>query len=351
MIGWVFVGFVVFLVLIEVYSLLWLPKNLRFHYDVDMDLSEPGEVVTMRLRLRNIGLFPIFLAGLSVQFDDSVKIEEDETWCRRHLESSFSDQSVRFNLSLPARGLFKTRVRFSFKDRGYHVLGRVYLETGDFLGLKSAVVSFDPEIKITCTAAYLEDESVSRDLGGILGDVSVRRFVFDDPTLVVGYREYSGREPMKMISWRQSAKMGRLMVKVNDFTTDSDIAVLVNMEDTKPKYKERGLMMARCVCEELENRKIPYAFKSNGDLFEAGKGMGKAHLRSILKLIGTARPACYYSFSDLVDDCISYRGFKRSYVVVTPHLDDEGEAALSRLQRYSDLDICVLYEDDEEEEV
>jgi len=195
------------------------------------------------------------------------------------------------------------------------------------------------------------DDSVLKDFGGIMGDVSVRRFIFDDPTLAVGYREYTGREPMKQISWKQTAKLGRVMVRVNDFTADSDIAVLVNMEDAKPRHRERGLQIARSVCEQLESRKIPYSFISNGDLFSVKKGLGKGHLMSILRLIGAARPACYQSFSDLVDDCTMVRGPRRSYVVVTPHLEDEGLGALERLQMHSDLEICVIYEDDEEGEI
>ena len=43
-------------------------------------------------------------------------------------------------------------------------------------------------------------------LSGFLGDVSVRRFIYEDPVLTTGFREYTGREPMKHISWTQSAR-------------------------------------------------------------------------------------------------------------------------------------------------
>ena len=78
------------------------------------------------------------------------------------------------------------------------------------------------------------------------------------------------------------------------------------------------------------------------------KGLGKAHLKTVLRSIGVARPACYRSFPELVDSCVSHRGGKRSYVLVTPRLDDEGMAALDRLRMHSDADVCVLYEDEEE---
>ena len=348
MVALVFVVLLVFLVLIEFYSIRRMPRNIRFFYDTDMNLAEPGEVITVTFRLGNSSSLPMLLTGLSIQFDDVVKIEEDETWQEKHLEKSFSGCSVRYNLTLSPHGMYKGRFRISLKRRGYYELGRVYIETGDFLGLKSEVISRDPALKLTCTARYREDDSAFRDFGGIMGDVSVRRFIHDDPTLTVGYREYTGREPMKMISWNQTAKTGRLMVRVNDHTADSDIAVLVNMEDAKPKHRERGLELARVVCEQLEDRRIPYAFYSNGDLFDVRKGLGKAHLMKVLKAIGVARPACYYGFSDLVDRCVARGNSKRSYVLVTPQLDERGHAALEKLRMHSDLAICVIYEDNDD---
>ena len=58
----------------------------------------------------------------------------------------------------------------------------------------------------------------------------MRRFILDDPSLLVGYREYTGREPMKQISWNQTAKTGRLTVRQNDHTTDRIAMVIVNMD-------------------------------------------------------------------------------------------------------------------------
>lgn len=350
MIGWVFIGLVVFLILIEVYSLGKNTKSLRFRYETDMNLSEPDEIITVRFQLNNITPLPVFYAGLSIHFDGVVKIVEDEAWCEKHLDHSLSGSSVGYNLTLPPFGKYTGKVHIALTKRGFYELGRVYIETGDFLGLKTEVMTLDPSLRLTCTSRMSDDDSVYNDLGGLMGDVSVRRFINDDPTLIVGYREYTGTEPMKMVSWNQTAKMDRLMVRKNDFTADCDIAVLVNMEDAKLKDKERGLEIVRTVCEALEERQIPYSFISNGDLFSVRKGLGKAHLGEILRRIGLSRLAFYSSFADLVDSCVDSRGSmlgNRSYVVVTPELDDEGLAALEKLRRFSDSEVCVIYEDEE----
>ena len=71
-----------------------------------------------------------------------------------------------------------------------------------------------------------ENSNVLRTLGGFLGDISVRRFILEDPLLTVGFREYTGREPMKSISWTQSARVGRPLVKQYDHTVDATVTVL-----------------------------------------------------------------------------------------------------------------------------
>ena len=92
-------------------------------------------------------------------------------------------------------------------------MGRCYLEAGDLLGLNVSVSSTEGNKTIICTAPMAESDPPVNVLGGFLGDISVRRFIMEDPSLLVGYRDYTGYEPMKKISWIQSAKTGKLMVK------------------------------------------------------------------------------------------------------------------------------------------
>ena len=96
--------------------------------------------------------------------------------------------------------------------------------------------------------------------------------------MVLGYRDYSGREPLKQISWNQSAKVGRLIVRQNDFTTDRAAVIIVNIDPTSRKLMEHCLSMTSSVCQLLEREKIPYSMMSNGDLRTLTEGLGASHL-------------------------------------------------------------------------
>src|SRR5699024_304525 len=82
------------------------------------------------------------------------------------------------------------------------------------------------------------------------GDLSVRRLLYEEPVLTVGVREYTGREPMKMISWKQSARRGSWMVNQYDYTTEASVMVLLNL-DSPMLTEERAewcFSAARTVC-------------------------------------------------------------------------------------------------------
>ena len=326
----------------EVLSLTRNNRHVAVRCEVDMRLTEPDEVVTMTYRIRNTAFWPMPFVSFSLLFDDSVEIREEEDWKKAHHVDSLFGKMYSFDVCLLPRRVLRGSVRFSFRERGLHSLGQVYVETGDFLGLRSSVRSFEIPGRLICTARPLPEAPEIQPLGGFLGDVSVRRFILEDPSLVLGYRDYTGAEPMKRISWTQTARTGRLMVKQHDFTVDADVAVLVDVEACKKPSAERCLSLTRTVCDRLEAVQVPYAVLSNGDLFETEKGVGRMHSFEVQRRIGLSRFVRYRRFDELVSQCVRAGLGRRAWIVVAPQVDEALAAALNRLQLASDTRICLL---------
>ena len=345
MIPFLFFGLIAVAIALEIISLKRSLDHVTLTYDFDMKMAEPDELITVSYQVTNTGKLPIFYLGLSFAFDDGVKICEDQAWLDRHTGRSFTGINVSKSFFLMPHSSAKGKFRIALTKRGIYRLGRCYLESGDLFGLSSSVSSNEGDKTVVCTAALAESDPEIEVLGGFLGNISVRRFIMEDPSLLVGYREYTGFEPMKKISWIQTAKTNRLMVKLNDFTLDTDVAVAVNLEKTYATGNdlERVFELARTACEKLEQMRIPYAFMSNGDLRDLPQGYGRGHLSAILKSIGLSGAACYTSFDALVDKCIAANRNNRSYIIVTPYLDEAGLSSLRRLQSVSDHEVCVIY--------
>ena len=330
MIAVVCIGLAAAVILMQFFAAPRALRQLHYEYSFDTALAEPDEKIAYTGKLSNNGFLPVSYITLASLLPEGAVITGRKTNRDAHRLFLLPHRSSRHSLtfSLPGRGVY----------RG----GRYYLETGDFLGFKSRVISERIAAEIIVMPRKCEDESVVKTLGGYIGDISVRRFIIEDPMLTVGYREYTGREPMKKISWPQSARTGKLMVKNSDYTVDINVAVVLNMASGSAGEKEKSLEIVRTVCEQLEEKRIPYQFFSNGDIGELEEGLGRKHLNALMRELGRSGLFSYYSFDSLIERCIRERKRGRSYILITPPLSDENRAELARLSAGSDHEPCIL---------
>ena len=336
------IGVLAAMITAEVLSLTVGIKKVAFRCELNMSLTEPDEVATITYRVRNTSLLPIGFLSFSFLFDEAVEVREDDEWLERHRSGGLFGNMFSFDGFLMPRRVLKGRVHFSLRERGRHNLGKVYIEVGDLLGFKTKVKSLDIPGSMICTARLIDSEPDISALGGFLGDISVRRFIMEDPSLVLGFREYTGNEPMKSISWLQTAKTGRLMVKKHDFTVDTDVAVLMDIEQVDKNTAERCLEILRTVCERLETLRIPYAVHSNGDIFEVEKGGGRAHSFDVQRRIGVSKFVKYKDFASTCRrEAIAGRG-SRGVIVIAPALDVRTREAISAVETATDIKACVL---------
>ena len=248
-------------------------RRVRVSFKTDMDMVEPGEPFTLHFTVKNQSSFPVLYVGFALSFGDMFEVHEDDEWKSRHLEESIYGSTASYRFFLLPHKQFSGKMHISMKKRGIYDLGRSYIEKSDLLGLFPTVRSNDIGIMMICTAKTTDiAEPATR--GGFLGQTSVRRFIHEDPSMMIGYNDYTGREPMKQISWFQTAKRGELTVRQYDHTVDYNVNLVVNMDTDNPLVKEECLSITRTVCEYLEKKKIPYAFYSNGDLFSVREGLG-----------------------------------------------------------------------------
>lgn len=339
----IFAAVVIGIITFEILSLSHINDHIAFRCEANMSLAEPDEVITLSFRVRNTSFLPLMFVGFSVLLDDAAEIHEDEEWIKKYSHGGLFGNMFAFDFFLMPHRTYRGKLHFSFKERGVQRIGRIYLETGDYLGFKSRVDSFDiVKNKVVCTARYCDDAPEIMAMGGFLGDISVRRFICEDPSLVLGYREYTGTEPLKSVSWTQTAKTGRLMVKKHDFTVDTDVAVVFDIEQAEKAVAERCFSLLRTVCDVLEEAHIPYSVHSNGDVFDIEKGGGRQHKFAVHHRIGISRFIKLRRFSDLVDQCIHAGKGRKGCIVITPKLTKEISAGISRLDRASDVPTFVL---------
>ena len=330
---------------------------LHFKGEADHTLAEPGEVITWNATVENHSRLPIPFVRLKEIFPAEAEHYESDAWVHLHCTRLISYYIVEHKLSLRARATAEHKLRMSFSKRGQYFFGSYILSCGDLLGFRES--SKDGPDRSVVIMPERSRQQVSLDaLGGFLGDISVRRFILEDPILTIGFRDYTGREPMKSISWTRSATAGSLQVKQFDHTAEQHVMILLNVEGAKPEELEECLRLTRTACEKLEQKKIPYGFRTNGcipgpmgAITYMAEGLGHRHLNTILYGLGRANDTCFYSFRYLTVQTLRHRSSNESYIIITPPLESGDRANVRKLENAVGTSLCVLTARAENEEV
>lgn len=341
----VFVIFAVVLALILQKALVGRDLDLiEADHRPDVQVVEPDETFRLRVTLTNKSRRIVPFLRVSEGFEESF----DLPGCDAPRDSRGVCR-VEFTAWLrPRQGLTRT-IPLSIHARGRYVLREFQLYTGDFLGLREQMKTCGRFNEVVVAPREVHSEGLADLFGGFMGDVSVNRFIMEDPVLTLGYREYTGREPMKTISWVQSARAGSLMVKKYDYTLEPMVSVVLNVDAGRPDQEElleTCFSLARTVCAMLEQRGVKYDFTSNAVLAGAdpgacGEGLGQRHFFSVLEHLG--RAVCEHNVSlERLLEREARRGTAAGRILITPGIEAEPVRALNRLREAAGGCLLVL---------
>ncbi len=345
-------------VLLAVLEKFWAPKALKsmhFSGDISKVLAEPDEPLNWQATVENHSRLPIPFVRLQGSFPVYAKAQGDPRWIRAHCREGFQQWYVEERMSLLPWQACTRSVRFSVSQRGVYKVGAFRLSAGDLLGLKEQSKE-GPGQELVVIPPKAQSRNSLAAFGGFLGDISVRRFILEDPILTVGFRDYTGREPLKNVSWTRTAVAGSMQVKQFDHTAEQTVMVLLDVEGGSPEELEACFSLMRMVCEELDQKKIPYGLRTNGNLqgpvgklFYLADGLGASHLNTILYGLGRADYTCFYSLRYLVQQTLSHRRNNESYIVITPKRDNRVSSLLKKLETLTSNPVCILYGEEETE--
>lgn len=292
----------------------------------DENVVDPDAWFDISIKLKNHRRFPLFY--VKIQFPFSQEFVVHETLMLATTKNGRNGHTVRLSTWLNSHEQTTLRIPVAISKRGRYLLSYPTVYLGDFLGLNEHGKDLEQFREVVVAPKEWDAAEVSQVLGKFLGEYSVRRFLFEDPILTLGYREYTGREPFKMISWKQSAQRQQLMVKEYDYTVEPVISVLVNVEtdlDSPGELLEKCFSLARSVCHTLESRGISYDFYTNaqitgglGDDNTVNDGLGERHFLRVMELLGRSMYTPSFSFSKLLELAETAAGTEHGKIIITP---------------------------------
>ena len=268
-------------------------------------LAEPGEPACLHLTVRNQTGWTRPRISLKLHLDPVFEIQ-DADYVQKDLMGK--GRTVRYVTWLKPHQEASYQVEIRISKRGRYLLEPLYLSSGDFLGMTEISRRMSRVQELVVPPREQGLPALDAAMGGFLGELSVNRFLYQDPILTAGYRPYTSQDPMRSISWKQSARGLGLVSKKYDSTTEPRVVVLVHAdaptEEQMPAV-ERGYSVARTVCRVLEEKAIIYRLAVNSTFdvlihgalvvgsqwnkpLETGQGYGPEHFRRVLEILGRA---------------------------------------------------------------
>ncbi len=324
------IAFIILCIILILWVQQWFLENtpdfVEANFWPEENIVDPNDTFNIIVELKNKSSFPIYFIKVDMAFAKEFQVDSNVKLAAK--KYGIDDRSVSISTWLKANQTLQLKVPVSVSARGRYILQNPVLFFGDFLGLKEKRKELDYFREVVIAPANYNTEEVKQVLGKFLGEYSVRRFIYEDPVLTVGFRDYSGREPMKMISWKQSAQRQRLMVKEYDHTIEPVLSILVNTETTCEdcsELLEKVYSLARSVCSNLEAKGISYDFYTNaqmaggtGDNHMVNEGLGSRHFAKVMELLGRSMQIHSFSHSTLLKLARENGGNERGLIIITP---------------------------------
>lgn len=191
-----------------------------------------GEEVLLEVELANRKPLPLFW----IQIDDEVPAEV--TLLKGGTDSSHkAGRAVLPNL-LSLGWYHKVTRRYPMRcmQRGLFAFGPTRIRSGDLFGFFSRRMEIQQEDYLMVYPRIVPLEKLGIPSKQPVGDVRTRRYIFQDPVLTLGVRDYHYGDSLRQIHWKSTARLGQLQTKVFEPTTTMDMSIFLDVRTMPPPH-------------------------------------------------------------------------------------------------------------------
>lgn len=303
-----------------------------------------GDRVEMVERLVNRKGLPIPWLRVESQLDTGLKFDSDANF---DVSDGTLYQNHKSLFSLMGYKQLTRRHNVLCSKRGCYRLTSAALTFGDLFGFhkKWMRVPLSEELIVYPTPADMSELNLpSRSWQG---NVSVRRWIVEDPFYVTGVRDYMPGDSLKSINWSATARVGELQVHRRDYTADYKLMVVLNVDDhdfvrttvRNPAVIERGIRYAASLVQYATEQGMATGFVTNGynrdkpdQMIDVQMETGSDHMFHIYEQLAKLVIAPVMKFEALLQGIAEQYADRYDIVVLTSYTSERIEAALDKLR-------------------
>jgi len=184
-----------------------------------------GETVDLTLDVANRKPLPLPWLQIDDEIPANLKLPKGKT------DASHLPMNVVLNnlFSIGWYHRVKRHYPLECRQRGYYSFGPATLRTGDIFGFfvrQQEISQLDHLIVYPRIVPLAQFRAPSNQP---MGEIRVKSYLFQDPLLTQGVREYRYGDSLKRIHWKSTARRGELQTRIFEATTTVDIAIFLDV--------------------------------------------------------------------------------------------------------------------------
>lgn len=307
---------------------------------------------------------PAIFEGQEVEMVEVISNEKllPVPWLRVESKiSAFLQFQKQFNLDIQHQQFHKSlfsltsymritrRHRIKCLKRGCYYLNSVAMTCGDLFGFQDASRVFSLDAQLLVYPKLMRVEDIPLPYHSWQGDVTVRRWIVDDPFMVSGVREYTYSDPLNRINWKATARTGKLKVHNLDFTANPRLMIYLNVDIsenmwdavTEPERIEKGISYTASIAQYAISRGIEVGFGSNGYLIDQKDEpvriqprCSSEHLVSIFETLSKLIIARSVTFFTFLEQDLAKGVTGMDFLIITSYVSERMRGQIKRLEEY-----------------
>jgi uncharacterized protein (DUF58 family) len=286
-----------------------------------------GEEVSIKLTIRNTAWLPVPW----VRIHEGLPVELSGPESFQRIASFGPREEKIFEYHLAAR------------RRGYYSIGPIFFSSSDILGLSSGETRREGGTEyLTVYPKIVPLSRIEFPSQSPMGTLRHYRPIFEDPTRVLGKRDYHSGDSLRRVDWKSTAVTGRMQVKLFEPSIALETMIFLNLNAEDYHYKTRiastelAIVIAASIANWVIRKKQTAGILVNGEDPTGISGQpktmpaqsGQGHLMRLLDLLARIQIADFPGFSDLLRNKRVHLPWGTTLTVITGNV---GEKLLDEL--------------------
>ena len=312
----------------------WWTEHSITRVSIDLLYSRRAflnSIVPIQLKVENHSILPAVWLQLHVSLPVAL------------ISPSFFQQVV--SLGPRQKNLLEFKVRAN--KRGYYSIGPTYVQAGDLIGLSKELERQVPADYLIVYPMIYPLQHLKLPSRSPFGTIRHSSPIYEDPSRVMGKRDYQVGDSLRRVDWKATASTGRMQVKIFEpsISLETSLFLSLNTEDydiqTLYDATETAITTAASIASWAAGKKQNVGLYSNGldplaenaPVHPIPSRKGINHLMTILDCLARIQAGPSIPFVQLLRQSIPGLAWGTTLVLITGHQDNTILDELFQAQR------------------